>query len=108
MAGRFLGYDPALGLTEAFHIAPGQSSFAIETMQDVEPILENNKRRQNDGDGFTASREGRYIASIPLVIIEKWKNELGVDIFNKNHQPAIRRLLNDPDWRYLRTSLGRY
>lgn len=103
---RYFGHDPALGMTESFH-AVGDD-FAIETRSDVEPIIENNKRLANDGDGFTPSREMRRIASIPLVIAEKWRNELGVDIFNRDHEKKIKRLLNDPDWRFLRTSPGRF
>lgn len=105
---RFLGYDPQLGLTEAFHYDHGDGGFAVETRQDVEPILEANKRAANDTDGYTPSRDWRYIARIPNVVIEKWLNEHGVNIFNKNHEPAIRRLLNDSDWRFLRTSPGRF
>ena len=45
----------------------------------------------------------RKVASIPLIIIEKWKRELGVDIYNKNDWPKIKQLLNDPEYRFLRT-----
>jgi hypothetical protein len=107
MSGRFLGYDPAYGLTEAFHV-DNEVKFVIETAQDVEAIIDNNKRLANDNDGYSPSRELRRIAAIPLVIVEKWRNELGVNIFNKDHEPKVRALLNDPDWRYLRTSPGRY
>ena len=107
MTGRFLGYDPAYGLTDAFHVN-NDVDFAVETRQDVEPILDNNKRLANDNDGYSPSRELRRIASIPLVIVEKWKNEMGVDVFKKDHQAKVRALLNDPDWRYLRTSPGRF
>lgn len=106
MGGRYFGHDPALGLSEAFHF--DESHFTIETKQDVEPFLENNKRLANDGDGYSPSRDWRRIANIPLGIVEMWRTRLGVDIFNKDHQPAVRRLLNDPDWRLLRTSPGRY
>lgn len=103
---RFMGYDPALGLMESFHAVA--DDFAIETRQDVEPIIESNKRLANDGDGFTPSRDMRRIATVPLVVAEKWRNELGVDIFNRNHAGKVRALLNDPDWRFLRTSPGRF
>lgn len=104
---RFFGHDPQLGLTEAFHVGP-DGDFAIQTFGDVQPILDFNKEMANSGDGYTPSRDMRRIASIPLVILEKWKNEMGVDIFNKDHARKIRQLLNDPDWRYLRTSPGRF
>ena len=105
---RFLGFDPAYGLTEAFHFDHGDNSFAIETSADVQPILDENKRLANDGDGYSASRDLRRIASIPNIIVEKWRNELGVDVYNKGHAQKVRQLLNDADWRYLRTSPGRY
>lgn len=103
---RFLGNDPQYGMTDAFHSVA--DDFAIETVADVQPIIDNNKRLAADGDGYSPSREMRRIASVPLVIVEKWRNELGVDLFNKDHLPAVRRLLNDPDYRFLRTSPGRY
>lgn len=108
MSRRFLGHDPVYGMTEFFHYDNDTGDFSIETVQDVEPFLDANKRAQNNGDGFTPSRDMKRIANIPNVVIEKWLNELGVNVFDKNHEPAVRRLLNDPDWRYLRTSPGRF
>lgn len=80
--------------------------FHLHRVQDVEPILEDNKRRQNDGDGYSPSRDLRYVAHIPNIFIEAWMKE-GLSIFDENCWPAIRRRLNDPDWRFLRTSPGR-
>lgn len=45
----------------------------------------------------------RKVASIPLIIVEKWKRELGIDIMNKAHMPKVKQLLNDPEYRFLRT-----
>ena len=45
----------------------------------------------------------RKVASIPLIIIEKWKAEHGVDIMNKDHWHRVKQLLNDPEYRFLRT-----
>jgi hypothetical protein len=36
-----------------------------------------------------------------------WLQRYGVDVYRREHWPAVRRLLNDPDWRYLRTSTRR-
>ncbi len=78
----------------------------IHRVQDVEPILDWNKRQQADGDGYTPSRDLKKVASIPLVIAEKWRNELGVDVFNPDHKAAARRLLNSNEYLWLRTSGG--
>lgn len=103
---RYFGHDPALGVMESFHYDNSADNFIIETVADVGPVIENNKRLQNEGDGYSPSREWRRIAAIPNVIAEKWKNELGVDVFNRDHFGKIRQLLNDPDYRFLRTSPG--
>lgn len=80
---------------------------SIETRQDVTPILELNKKLRNEFGGYNRKGVEWYqYASIPQVIIEKWRNELGVDVFDPDHAPAVRKLLNDPDWRYLRTTEG--
>ena len=36
--------------------------------------------------------------------IRKFLTEKGVDVHNPDHWPAVQRLLNDPDWRYLKTA----
>ncbi len=103
---RFFDHDAEYGLTEFFHYDPSTNQFSIETVQDVEPILEENKRALNNGDGYTPSRDMRKIASIPLNVLSLWKEKHGIDIFDKNHEAGVKRLLNDPDWRYLRTAPG--
>jgi hypothetical protein len=42
-----------------------------------------------------------------MAIVEKWQNELGVDVFNPDHKEAVRRLLNSSEYLYLRTAPGR-
>lgn len=105
---RYLGHDPSAGMDEVFHFDQSNGDFAVETSQDVEPILDRNKRLRNDTDGYTPSRDMKHIATIPNVVIELWLNRYGVNVFRKDHDSAVRRLLNDPEWRNLRTSPGRY
>lgn len=76
----------------------------VSSLQDVEPILEANKRAYNTppvkGDFHMAAR-------IPNVIAEKWMREEGLSIFNRDHWPAIAAKLDSPEYRYLRTQPGR-
>jgi hypothetical protein len=90
-----------------FVVDPMSGDLTVHRGEDVEPVLERNKALYTDGDGYSPSREWRRAASIPLALVEKWKNELGVDIFNPDHLPAIRRLLNSNEYLYLRTAPGR-
>jgi hypothetical protein len=43
-----------------------------------------------------------HVASIPTVVQLKWLTEYGVDLTNKDHMPAVKRLLNSDEWRYLK------
>ena len=77
----------------------------LHSTQDVQPLLELNKKELN-GDsmyGGVANSGMRKVASIPLIIIEKWKRELGIDIYNKNDWSKVKQLLNDPENKFLRT-----
>lgn len=77
----------------------------FERLQDVEPILDDNKRLE--GESQSRKADFRHIATIPNVIIEKWIAEEGAPVLAmSSHEFAafIRRKLNDPDYRYLRTA----
>lgn len=75
--------------------------------QDVEPILDLNKALQNEPQKRAATF--RHVGTIPNVILEKWINEEGAPVLQMSKAEFarfIRRKLNDPDWRFLRTSPG--
>ena len=72
--------------------------------QNVEPLIDHNKALQNEWDGFDKKATFHRVASIPPILVEKWKNEHGVDFFNKDHWPKIVALLNDKEYEYLKTA----
>lgn len=96
---RILGTGPVA--TEFMSFAEGEE-MAIHRVQDVEPILDQNKRLQNDGTGWSPSRELKRKASIPLVVWELWLKE-GMPEGGKEQRDFINRKLRDPDYRWLRT-----
>lgn len=79
----------------------------VNRVQDVEPILDNNKRLQN----LPQSRHSpfRHIASIPVIVLERWLNEehrrgnLLMRWGSKEFDAMVARKLRDPEWKYLRT-----
>lgn len=79
--------------------------FYAEKVQDVQPILDRNKALKNHDDGWNKARDGRRIASIPLVLVIKWRNE-GFDIHDPNNMPELKRRLNSSEYMHLRTSEG--
>lgn len=79
----------------------------INRIQDVEPIIENNKRLQAEPQDRKSSF--RHIACIPNVIIERWLSEElrrgnhAIRWGSKEFDGLIARKLRDPEWAYLRT-----
>lgn len=102
-----MNFDPYTGMSMYFDFDEVTGKTIIQHEQDVEPILERNKRLQNSSDYKKEGikREWQHVAHIPDIAIMKWRQE-GIDAFNKNHMPAIMRKLRDPEWRHLRTTLG--
>jgi hypothetical protein len=90
-----------------FWVTQDDGSYGISSEQDVEAIVEDNKARQNHNDGFSPTRELRHIAHVPTIIWLKWLQEEGFDAFDPANDALLRRKLNDPEWRYLRTCPGR-
>lgn len=78
--------------------------FAIRAVQDVQPILDANKAAF-DHDNRTWKGDGmHHVARIPMVVIEKFKAEKGIDLLTD--QAAMQQFLNDPDNRLFRTKPG--
>lgn len=86
-----------------------EDKLIIERVQDVEPIIEANKRAFND-----APETGRYsgdmhhVAQIPMVVIEDYCKKKGLDFHTfMADKKEWKRFLNDPDHRAFRTRPGR-
>jgi len=90
---------------DTFHSNADETEFTINTRQDVEPILEENKQAYNNyGDLLTPGKagEGVRVASIPLTVWTQWMKETNGEI-QRDHN-LMKRYLNDPDNKYLRTT----
>lgn len=85
------------------HIDRADGSITFERLQDVEPILDDNKQLEQ----IPQKGDFRHIATIPCVVIEKWINESGTQLLglsNKEFAAFARKKINDPEWAYLRTA----
>lgn len=85
----------------------GNGSIDILSVQDTGALLEANKARYNDGDGYSKDRTWRRAAEVPNVVIQKWLQEDGIDFWNPDHAKAVRAKLNSSEYLYLRTAPGR-
>ena len=82
----------------------GDRTVVVHSTQDVEPILENNKRLRVTSQ---KSDWGRHVASIPNVIALKWLNEQWergnyIRYLSREWDELVSRKLMDPDWKFLR------
>lgn len=85
----------------------GDGRYIITSVQDAEPILDRNKALATHNDGYSPSRELRRVATIPMVVAQKWLNEEGWWCFDPECADKLKAKLNDPDWAHLRTAPGR-
>lgn len=80
-------------------------SLTVKTSQDVEDIIENNKRLQTTPQ---KSDWGRHVACIPLIFLNKWLDEeyargnTSLRLFDEDFNRIVAMKLRDPDYRFLR------
>lgn len=87
-----------MSVTEKLIVDPSEDKLHIVYEQDVEPILEANKRAFNDAPTRFKSEVFNHKARIPNVIWQKWCNEKGISYQEFLSNPKVlRRFLQDPD-----------
>lgn len=88
------------------HVDRAERRITFAVWQDVEDIIENNKKLQTTPQ---KSDWGRHIGSIPNVIMHQWLTEewnrgnVSLRPYSKEFDLIIEKKLNDPDWKWLRT-----
>lgn len=91
---KWMNYDEA---TDAIQISYDQDRAA----QDI--ILNRNKAAQAD-NALDRRSDMWHAAHIPIGVMYEWKVKHGVDAWDPAHRDGIKRLLNDPEYRYLRVN----
>ncbi len=87
-------------------IIPQNDRIVVYAEQDVEDIIEANKRLQSAPQKCDW---GRHVATIPNVFLTKWLNEeyargnTTIRMYSREFDALVKRKLDDPDWRFLRT-----
>ena len=102
-------------ITETF-LDNGNEGVVQKRSLDVQPILENNKRLYNQNDGYSPDKGLKRVASIPVVVLEIWCKEYHKDQNKGNwfelprdiQKKILREKLNSSEFRYFRTSSGKF
>lgn len=101
---RLLDYDPDTK-TRQWFIDKGDEGFQIYTEQDVADVIEANKAKQNTPDWDKTGEGDHLYASIPNIFVLKFLDKYGVNVYgDKDHLAATFRLLDNPDYRWLKTT----
>ena len=111
MDKRFFDYNPVFGITRWSYYDPDKDLFHIETVQDVQPVLERNKARFNSVDERARHGDGLELyATIPLHILEDLMQK-GILVPGKHgdgdNNKRFKAWLNDRDNRFFRVRPGR-
>lgn len=108
MSKRLLHTDPLTGLMTWHEYDPISDEMHIGYSADSTEILERNKVLQNDADYSKKGIKQEFwkYAEIPVQVQLDWLIQKGVDINNKDHAKKMFALLNDPEYKYLKTTTG--
>jgi hypothetical protein len=98
-----IDHDPSTGLSKWLGYDADSDSVLVAYDQDraaQAAILDRNKAAQ--ADSWDRRSDFWHAAHIPVGVMYEWKVRHGVDAWDPAHRPGVMRLLNDPDYRYLR------
>jgi hypothetical protein len=103
---RLLDFDPITG-TSCVVEFDVDGSMHIDHYQDygaVEAVAEHNLRLRNEEQYRKKNKDDiHHYATIPNIWIMKWKQELGVDLYNKGDMPKVMKLLNT-EYQWMKTT----
>lgn len=105
---RLLEHDEFTGITEWFTYDDETDGFTIESVQDVEPLVELNKALWNNTEKHTKYGDLTRIASTPPIIVMELAKQGILSPAGKilDHK-RYRAWLNDSDNRVFRTRAGK-
>lgn len=104
---RLLDYDPITGVS-CFVEFDVNGDMHIDHHQDYSAtvaVAEHNKALRNEEDYTKKGIKSDYwhYASIPNIWVMKWKQELGVDLYNRDHMKKVMKLLNT-EYQWMKTT----
>ena len=96
------------GITKTIlHSDDSEGKIHIETTQDIQPVLEENKIRRNLGEFHNKKKDWYHAASIPLVVVQQLvKKGIMHPHGAVKDKARFKKWVNDPDNRAFRIWQG--
>ena len=94
------------------YIQESDGKLTINNQQNINPLLERNKKLYTANSGYTPSRDFKRIASIPPIMLEIWTKEHNGSrnwfaLPKETQNKILKTKLNSSEFRYFRTAEGK-
>ena len=93
------------------YIQESDGKLTIHNKQNINPLLERNKKLYTQDPGSIASKDFKRIASVPPIILQIWTKEYNgtrnwFALPKETQNKILRTKLNSSEFRYFRTAEG--
>jgi hypothetical protein len=94
------------------YIQESDGKLTINNQQNINPLLERNKKLYTANSGYTPSKDFKRIASIPPIMLEIWTKEHNGSrnwfaLPKETQNKILKTKLNSSEFRYFRTAEGK-
>ena len=105
-----ISVDEYSGISQYHHYDIDTDTSVFESVADAEPTLELNRARANDNEFTKHGMKDEFwlYASIPNILVLKFRIEHGIDVYKKEDGPKLSKLLEDPQYRYLKCTTKKH
>ena len=98
--------------TKTRYIQESDGKLTIHNQQNLNPLMERNKKLYTLNDGYTPSKDMKRIASVPPIILQIWTKEYNGNnnwwaLPKETQNKILRTKLNSSEFRYFRTAEGK-
>ncbi len=107
MSKIIIDVDKNTGMEILYHRDPITGDRIFEKRQDTSLNARQTAEQRENVDGTQWQDGNNAVANIPLITVEKWRDEIGGDDpFHKRNSGFLMKKLNSPEYAHLRIRTG--